>query len=284
MNMKVCILLVAYGNMQEVDTFVDHARAMLGQGISFAICDNSPQAVISRHCGDPQVTITMRPDNPGYLEGALVALEARTLATEERPDWIVLSNTDLRFETTNLRQRLAAYNASAPLVIAPRVTEGQRRIEKNPHLATRRTLRRLRLNSLIAATPLSAMAYQTGALLRGSLRQGVSRLREVPDEWARIHPAGTRFYSPYGAIIIFSRGFFEAGGLPRNVPLLAEEYFIAEAALEYDAPVIYEPDIHVHHSANTTTGPRVTLRRARRTSAAFRAISEDAYRRRGMQP
>lgn len=279
MTMTISMLLVAYGNMNEVDDFVDHVREVQGEAISFAICDNSPNPIPSRHRGRPFATVVQRPDNPGYLEGALVALEAQNVATGALPDWIILSNTDLRLETYDLPDRLAAYDASTPLVLAPRVTEGPRRVEKNPHLISRRTIRRHRLNRIITGTPVSAMAYQTGALLRRSLGQGDSRRRVTPEEWARAYPAGTRFYSPYGAIVIFSRGFFDAGGLPRNVPLLSEEYFIAEAAIEHQAPVIYEPNIHVHHSANTTTGPRVTLRRARRTSAAFRAISQDAARR-----
>lgn len=274
------MLLVAYGNMDEVDAYIEHVRCKVTTKLTFAVCDNSPAAMRSRHEGDPNVTIVERPDNPGYLEGALVAMRARRAQVDADPPWIILSNTDLHFETSDLLSVLSRYDSKRPLVLAPRITEGLAKVEKNPHVVSRRSLRRLRANGFMASTALTAMAYQAGSLILHAVRGGGSALRRRPASWAAAYPAGTEFYSPYGAMIIFSSGFFRAGGLPENVPLLSEEYYIAESALAHSAPVIYEPAIHVHHQEHTTTGPRLTLRRARLTSIAFKAISNDASRRR----
>lgn len=274
------VLLVAYKNMEEVDAFIDHIRPLFRPGsLSISVCDNSRDHKESRFESASNVTMVHRPDNPGYLEGGLVALEAYRASGGEA-DWIVLTNTDLSFQFGNPCDLLASsYDSSEPLVIAPRVTEGAQAIEKNPHVLSRRSQRRLRLNHALTATPWLSLGYLTASALRRRWGKGAIEERRSSEGWAAKFPQGTRFYSPYGAIVIFSRGFFEAGGLPRNVPLLSEEYFIAEAAAELDAPVIYDPRIHVHHVAHATTGPRVTLRRARMASKAFAQINTDSQRR-----
>lgn len=276
-------LLVAYQNLEQVDEFVDHLRALPGsERFAYAICDNSPTTGTSRHADAADTVVLARPDNPGYLEGALVGLDAYREAGA-LPGWVTISNTDLDFRTGNPLTALAAYDPADPLVLGPRITEGDSLIEKNPHVLQRRSLGRLRANAAVAWSPLTAMLYQVGSLWRWRLSHRRGTTRHDSSDWARRFPAGSRFYAPYGAAIFFSRGFFEAGGLPRNVPLLSEEYFVAEAAADAGAPVLYEPGIHAHHAAHITTGPKVSLSRARRTSHAFRTVHRDARRRRAVR-
>lgn len=269
-------LLVAYRNLDQVDDFVDALRALPGSDrFSFAICDNSPTSGVSRHSAEADTVFLSRPDNPGYLEGALLGLDAY----RDRggvPDWVTISNTDLDFVTGNPIDALERHDSAVPLVLGPRITEGASLIEKNPHVLERRSLGRLRANAAATWTPPMAMLYQVVSLARWTISSRRGTTRHDPEAWAARCPAGTHFYSPYGAVIFFSHGFFEAGGLPRDVPLLSEEYFVAEAAADAGAEVLYEPRIHAHHAANITTGRKVTLSRARRTSHAFKIIYRDA--------
>ena len=278
MSCRLLWLLVAYGNMSQVDSFVDYLGALPGANeFGFAMCDNTAVPTASRHFDKQGTVLISRPDNPGYLEGALLAFESWVAEHGYVPDWVVISNTDLRIETGNPLDVLSAQpHSEVPVILAPRITEGAARVEKNPHLVERRSLRRLRHNRIIASTPLMAMLYQSMGVLR--LRLGLSRggPRMNTEEWALRHPPGTKFYSPYGATMFFSRSFFSQGGWPRRVPLLAEEYFVAEAAREIGAPVVYEPRIHVHHDAHTTTGPKINWQRAKGTSRAFREIYQHA--------
>lgn len=277
--MRVLWLLVAFRNMREVDLFVDHLDQIRTGGAEFiyAICDNSPEGpTASRHGGRDDVVLTSRPDNPGYLDGGLAAMAAAGSAVWEPCDWVVLSNTDLVFRTGDPTSVLQTYDASSATVLGPRITEGATSVEKNPHVFARRSVRRLWANWLLTSTTTSTMAYQTVAAGRLRFGQGEAGVRSDASSWERLHPRGERFYAPYGAIIFFSHDFFEVTGLPRGVPLLAEEYFIAETARDSGTPVFYESRIHVHHSAHTTTGPKITARRARGTSRAFRAIYHHA--------
>jgi GT2 family glycosyltransferase len=273
-------LLVAYGNMPEVDRYVDDLRRLPhSEQFRFAICDNSSVPTPSRHAGAADVDVVIRPDNPGYLEGALVAMESAT-ARGAAPDWVALSNTDLEICSGNPLDALREWRPDSPVVIAPRITEGAGMTEKNPHLVRPRTLRRHAINAKVTSMKAGALAYTALHAVRWKISQALGTSRHDTTEWDAAHPDGTRFYSPYGALMFFSRGFFEAGGLPHGVPLLAEEYFIAETARELGAPVVFAPAIHVHHTPHSTTGPKVTRLRADLLTTAFRAVHDHARTRR----
>lgn len=273
MTTRALVLLVAYGNHIEVESFVAHAKQVLGPHVEYAVCDNSANPKEDFLDGVTGVTLTTRSDNPGYLEGALVAMEAWRESHGALPDWVILSNSDLEIVSAGVLEELARYQPDTPVVLAPRITEGKESVEKNPHVVEPRTPVRHRMNAYAAFTPGLAFLYLAAAAVKRKFRLLLSRDAEA---WRQSYPAGTQFYSPYGAVVVFSRGFFSLASLPRNVPLLAEEYFIAEAAANIQAPVIYEPRIHFHHSAHSTTGPKLTRRRAKGISRAFRAIARDA--------
>src|SRR5581483_11220283 len=126
--------------------------------VAFAICDNSPISGASRHAEDRDVMVVQRPDNPGYLEGAAVGLDAR-VARHTMPKWIAISNTDLEFMTAGLMASLEGAAQGSAVIVAPRVTEGEAAVEKNPHVLVPRTRRRHLANAVITATPRLAYGY-----------------------------------------------------------------------------------------------------------------------------
>lgn len=281
MSPRAVMLLIAYNNMDEVDGFIDHIRSLdPRQDVAFSICDNSPTPKPSRHRGAADVTTTARPDNPGYLDGGIQAL-AEYQRNCEMPDWVILTNTDLEVQSSNLACTLSEnHDAGLPIVLAPRITEGEARIEKNPHVRQARSVTRLRVNRLLTATPVLTLAYLSASGLRH--RTAAASAASAPATASPLAEANTTMFSPYGAMIIFSRAFVESLGLPKGVPLLAEEYAIAQTAALNRVPVVFEPRVHVHHVAHTTTGPGVSMRRARMLHKAFRYI--DRFARSGAAP
>ena len=147
-------------------------------------------------------------------------------------------------------------------MIAPRITEGPERWEKNPHLLRARSPERLWVNVLAAGGILRAYGYLILSKVRHTRNVSKGNLGEVA-------PAGTTMFSPYGAVLIWSAGMVERHGLTDNVPLLAEEYAVAEVARRADAPVVFDPSLHFVHDPHTTTGPKVSVRRARMLVRAF---------------
>ena len=280
MTTRALFLLIAYRNMDEVDGFIDHVRQALTPGsVAFSICDNSPMPIPSRHEASPDVVSATRPDNPGYLDGGLEALARYRESVGNLPDWVFLTNTDLVLLSPSTIDHLCStYDASEPVIVAPRITEGDTKVEKNPHVPHRRSSGRLRANYFVTATPILAMGYLLLSVVRRRLAYLLSASVGAGTRGYVLAENGEQMYSPYGALIIFSRGFWERHGLPSGVPLLAEEFAIAETAARHGVPIVFDPAVHVHHVPHTTTGPEITWRRARLLSRAFRYIY-DADRR-----
>lgn len=276
MTPRALFLLVAYRNIDEVDDFIDHLRRSLtSDSVAFSICDNSPVSVMSRHSGSPDVITCNRPDNPGYLDGGLEALARYSESFGSLPDWIFLANTDLEILSASTVEHLCStYDGDHPIIVAPRITEGDTLVEKNPHLPHRRSSLRHRANHWLTATPTLAMGYLALSVVRRRLAHLLwSSIRAKTRGHVRAE-TGQHMYSPYGALIIFSRGFFERYQLPHGVPLLAEEFAIAEAAAGNRVPIVFDSAVHVHHRPHTTTGPEITWGRARMVSIAFRYIRD----------
>jgi GT2 family glycosyltransferase len=271
---SVDVLLVGYGNLPEVEAFIEQVRRLEpSPAIRFAVCDNSPTAQPTSIPERTDTVFVRRPDNPGYLEGGLTALRASSDRRGGLPDWAILSNTDLTFESAHLLEVLAEHDPATPLVLAPRITEGDARIDKNPHLLSARSPGRHRLNHQLTRTPALAFGYLVLSRVKLEIR-----LRRAGRHDAGPAAVGSEMYSPYGAMLIFSRGFLERDALPADVPITAEEYVVAEQARREGAPVLFEPRIHVHHEPHTTTGPKVSWPRAVRLSRAFAYIDHDASR------
>lgn len=268
MQAKLLFLAVQYNNSQEVRGFVEQIGHLKGTDqMRISVCDNSESFTALGNAVD---TMTHRPDNPGYLDGAIQALDSYLEQGHPVPNWVCITNTDIDFADGQVLPVLEALDPSARLVVAPRITEGTSRTEKNPHVISPRSNRRLRLNHTLTSTPVRAMGFLTISAIWTWLRRLARNTRTtVPSGGA----VGT-MYSPYGAQMYFSRAFIQEVGLPTGVPLLAEEWAIAEAAKNSDSLVQFTPDIWIHHDPHKTTGPKLTWRRARMLSRAFAYIGD----------
>lgn len=255
----VLFLLVVYNNHDEVQRWISEVSCDRACSVAFAICDNSPIARSWEPAAGVPVSLVARPDNPGYLEGGLVALEHYVASVGRMPPWIFLSNSDLVFGPAGLGAVVSLkFEPDIPVIIAPRITEITSSLERNPHIRSPRSRFRLWANRLVTWYTPMAYLYLIASELR--LHRAKRGPRSVP---------GELMYAPYGAMVCFSRGFLEGFKIPRNVPLLAEEWAIAEVARNGGVPVVFEPRIHVYHRSNATTGPPVSWRRAVLLRRAF---------------
>jgi GT2 family glycosyltransferase len=266
MTSRILFLLVAYRNVEQVAKFVEHLRALdYRDTFEVSICDNSPdeqQGLLQ----ELSCYVTARPDNPGYLEGALEAMRHYKRCGGSMPDWIVVTNTDLTFVNGGSFSSLEDRDPSEAVVYAPRISEPHG-VEKNPHLLVPRSGWRNEVDKWLTSTQSLSRAYLLGSIVLQRARRARNCWSPRPQSVAE-----TVMYAAYGAIMIFSRQFFSQISFPMNVPLLAEEYVVAELARTIDAPIRYLPEIHATHTPHSTTGGRVSASRARLLRRAFSYI------------
>src|SRR5690606_22306175 len=107
------------------------------------------------------------------------------------------------------------------------------------------------------------MWYRSLVRLRRRIR------RDRSETLSSMHP----IYAPHGSFVLFSRGYFENGGiLDYPLPLYGEEIFVAETCRAIGADVVYVPEIEVQHDEHVST----RLLNSKRVSRSMYAAMEMA--------
>jgi GT2 family glycosyltransferase len=207
-----------------------------------------------------RVRIRRAPSNLGYFAGA--NWHVRT-SGQEIPSWTVVSNVDVRLDSTNfVRQLLEGDHGEA--VAAPSVTAIPTGRPQNPYMATRPTVAAMRFRRVVLAHPATAQAYILGTQAVQRLR-----LRGTHSRNDRTDSRITPIYAPHGSIIAFHRRYFDAGGtLAHPTFLFNEELTVAETCRRLGLKIIYNPTLWVSHHEHQATRVWRNIRMLRAQSEA----------------
>jgi GT2 family glycosyltransferase len=187
--------------------------------------------------------------NRGYFGAARWALDS-FLSRGQKADWIILCNNDITFGDRRFLAKLLECDPNRGQVIAPAILDRQTGADSNPFLRQR-------------PSPAQLLYYRFWQLHYGLmwiqqwlspyvriLRRCVASCLQRPSLSQR-----ASIYAPHGAFLIFSRGYFEAGGyIDDGFFLYAEEFSIGEICRRLNLPVVYDPRLCVEHNAHRTTG------------------------------
>jgi GT2 family glycosyltransferase len=186
--------------------------------------------------------------NLGYFGGADYAL-SRHLAEEPLPEWVVLSNPDVRIPAPDFfEQVLDLYADRPPGIVAPAIRSVLSRTDQNPYLRRRPSRMRMHFYKWLFRFRLAARGYQRTSLVKLRLLRAVARLKDP----AKQGVAPEAIYAPHGSFMLFHRSYFEAGGTLRHGTFLfGEEIFVAETARLLGLAVIHDPRLVVEHEQGT---------------------------------
>jgi GT2 family glycosyltransferase len=192
--------------------------------------------------------------NLGYFGGARFAMERLCSLGITAPNWVILSNPDIRIRDVNFCERLLAVDHTAVGMVAPQILSEYSGCDLNPFIEKRLTP--TQVHNL-------QMWFSSYALYSG--RACVSRVKCAAASawqkarrrlWKRGEERRERsIYSPHGSFLIFSRRFFDSGGsLDEKLFLYGEEIAVAESCRVLGLPIIYRPQLMVVHREHETTG------------------------------
>jgi GT2 family glycosyltransferase len=198
------------------------------------------------------VEIMISSSNLGYFGAAKWALD-ECLAQHGAPDWVIVCNNDIVFDSPSLLSGLRAYDPQSVGVLAPAVISSLTGFDSNPMIQHRPgRIRKLRYRFLVSTYYLAWLTQTFAPLVRKGRRRLRAGRPNGPD-------FGARIYAPHGSFIIFSRRFFEKGGfIDDGCFLYAEEISVAETCWRLGLPVIHDPQLRVSHNDSQTTGRRLT--------------------------
>lgn len=210
--------------------------------------------------------------NVGYFPAAHEALKKYIEMHRSVPKCVVVSNPDIVLSEEASFGRLSFLCDQPGVgVLAPRIVSLLDKIEQNPYMSERPSLWKLRVLRAIFDNTYSGMVYEKVSALKRRIRFALQGKRKKAPGSAK------DIYAPHGAMVVFSRKFFERGGhLKHRAALFGEEIFVAEQCRRLGLRVRYDPATVVFHDEHSSTGRLAPAVRCRRTveglEAAIRAL------------
>lgn len=211
--------------------------------------DDSLSSLRSATAGLANVELLGSQHNEGYFGAARWALQLY-LATNSVPDWVIVCNNDIVFDDPTFLSQLFERNPDAAGVIAPTIISGITGYDENPSIHHRPSQFRMwRYQFWLSNYHLMWFKQWLSPFVR-KIRYRFRGLMTGPRKSAE-----SAIYAPSGALLIFGRRFFEAGGfIDDGAFLYAEECRIAEMCRQLRLPVIHDPELRVWHEGSLSTG------------------------------
>jgi GT2 family glycosyltransferase len=234
--------------------------------LAVVVADNSPSETelspvreTYRNC--PSVRFERMPRNLGYFGAAHLALA--TVWKDVMPDWIIVSNADIRLPQPDFFSRITELPTGVG-VIAPRIISGRTGLDQNPMLRHRLSVFRLNLVRLILRVPLLYWLMHIQASIKHRIRSHF--LAGLPP--SDVGPES--IYAPHGAFMLFGSEYFKRGGtLDCGAFLYAEEIFVAETSRRINVEVKYVPSLIVLHDEHVATAANPSIRHFQREAADY---------------
>jgi GT2 family glycosyltransferase len=213
--------------------------------------DDSLPSLRSASAKFANVELLASPQNDGYFGAARWALQ-RYLENHDAPDWVVICNNDIVFDDPRFLSKLLLRDPSVAGVIAPAIISGITGYDENPSIARRPSRFRMWRYRLWLSNYYLMWFKQW---LSPHVRKIRYRFRTQPTTPNK----HTAIYAPSGALFIFGRRFFEAGGfIDDGAFLYAEEFRAAEMCRQLRLPVMHDPGLRVWHEGSQSTGRLLT--------------------------
>jgi GT2 family glycosyltransferase len=237
--MEVCFVTAMYRNGENVRSFVEHVRSLPGgdeAGVHIIIANNGGESVAPM----PGALIFDPGRNLGYLPGCAWALDRWLERGSGLPEWVCISNTDLRLESDFLLALRRDGVADDAGVVAPdiRLSNGAR---QNPILWKRPARLMMLAYAVLSRLALFMPIFEASVRLRHALRRGTP-------------PPETSIYAAHGSLFLLHRRYFERGGtLQYRGTMYGEEIHIAEQARRAGLRVVWQRALRAEHQQHSTT-------------------------------
>ncbi len=245
--MKCLNTVVFYDNKEEVENYITEVATISNGLVDVALIVNSDTksqvADMERSLRERGVNcfqVINYGENVGYLNAMLKTLKKVNI---DQYDYVILSNTDIHYDTKDFFQRLAQKKYAEDIgCIAPCVFATQSNSYSNPHYSERIPKAKLERLVRIFRHPLLGKRY----LRLAGLKAGKIRIEKKPSCFV---------YSPHGCYMIFIREFVKKiYGYEYGVKMYSEESAVGELLMKNGMRCFYDDSISVIHQESSVTG------------------------------
>jgi GT2 family glycosyltransferase len=246
----VLLICVKYGADKETERYLNSLRALQSRdGLHVMVVDNSAVGTWGIPSGFDSELI-QAPSNLGYFGGARYGLSL-FLKSNPLPDWVVVSNVDLRMADPSFLERLAPLGSVLNLgAVAPSIRSSLTGNDQNPFMRVRPSVYRMHFYKWLSRNWLILNTYELLGFLFHRMRGSLARVRPNSSSLQ----SREKIYAPHGSFLILARTYFDRGGtLDFPQFLFGEEVYIAEQMRRLGLEVLYEPSLQVTHQEHQST-------------------------------
>jgi GT2 family glycosyltransferase len=210
--------------------------------------------------------------NLGYFGAARFGLY-RYLLTNSMPEWVIISNVDIKFSSNDfLFQLTNKQYGDSIAAVAPSIISGIDGRDQNPLMACRPHRSKMLFYKCIYGSVVLVNVYQLLSVIKNWLRIRFGSADKKPSPLKII-------YAPHGSFIIINKRYFEMNG-DLNFPgfLFGEEIFVAESARSLGLNIVYDPSLQLQHNEHMTTGIFWSRPKARYQFASIKYLSDHYFK------
>jgi GT2 family glycosyltransferase len=204
-------------------------------------------------------------NNLGYLNGLIFGYECY-IKDHEKPDWIIMSNTDIKYSGTQFFEDFKNKNYDTNIwCVAPSVYSPENDKYENPQYLKRHTLKSINKRIFIFKHPKLAYLYL--------------KMSEMKSKKAKKKKDNSQYvYSAHGCYFILNNEM--AATLmekPYGVLMYSEEAYIAEIILKNNKKCYYDNSIEVIHEGSTVTSKLNIKKKSKYFADSLNYIRKEFY-------
>lgn len=242
------LVIINYANESEVLTYLERVSEQIGaEDVKICIVNNKVSTkehdlfVQEIHQLILDVMLYYPSDNLGYLGGVLWGY-GEFIKDNEKPDWVIMSNTDIEFTSTSLLDNMLSKTYSEDIwCIAPSVYNTHKGTYDNPKYKERIPAKKIRLTMIIHSWHILSVLYLTVARARARKRKNSQESSQFA-------------YALQGCFLLLKGEFvqviYQEG---YRGFLYSEENYIAELLRLRKKRSFYDASFQIKHNESSTT-------------------------------
>lgn len=270
----ITVIIINYKNEEEV---LNYAKMISKQTVSnkiniiIVINKKSDNCYIDLKIELEKINISIdifEPnENLGYLNGVIYGYNEFTRTKNIKPDWVIISNTDIEINDKLFFERFMSKNYDANIwCIASSVFSPNTDSFQNPQYLKRCSLHKI--NSLIFINKIPFIAYTYWLLAK--IKAKIKKTKKQKSQYT---------YSAHGCFFILKFDFIEKiKGMWYKGFLYSEEAYIAENLLINKRKCYYDASLEVIHNENSVTGFIGIKKKSKYFENSLKCIRDEFYR------
>ncbi|MEV5029137.1 hypothetical protein [Paenibacillus sp. LPE1-1-1.1] len=270
---NVLIAIINYANEEEVISYAQMlANQTSSNRIQLVIVNNkkSENAKINLAEEIQKINLSIElfepMNNLGYLNGALYGYNEFISNGGTKPDWVIISNTDIVISDTLYFEKFLSIHYQEEIwCVAPSVYSPLTKSYQNPHYIERCSLNKINRIIFINQTPFLAYIYENLAKLKAKVRKTERK------ESQYVYSAHGCFFAVKGDFIDIIKDNGYKGFL------YSEEAYIAEYLLIHGKKCFYDNNLEIVHNENSITGLLGINKRSKYIANSLKYIREEFY-------